>query len=129
MTFEAALETPALVYDEVALTVDLDAARAIADRGGCRLLFSLKACYLRPILERITRAIDGFSCSGLFEVLVAHDIDREPGRILHVTTPAMRPDEASEIGARATHVSFNSLGQWTTLRHYMSKKTSCGIRV
>lgn len=127
MTLEDAIETPALVYDEATLASDLEAARAIADRGGCRLLFSLKACYLPPILERITRIVDGFSCSSLFEVLLAREIESD--KIIHVTSPAIRSNEATEIGAGATHLSFNSLGQWASLRRRMSKGTSCGIRV
>src|SRR4051794_1988394 len=71
---EHSIETPALVYDEATLMSDLEASRAIANRAGCRLLFSLKACYLPPVLERIARVIDGFSCSSLFEVLLAHEM-------------------------------------------------------
>lgn len=121
------IETPALVYDEATLISDLEASRAIADRAGCRLLFSLKACYLPPVLERISRVVDGFSCSSLFEVLLAHEI--RSGGIIHVTAPAIRPDEVAEVGRHATHLSFNSISQWATLYRRVGAAMSCGIRV
>ncbi len=124
---EYSIETPALVYDETTLMSDLEASRAIANRAGCRLLFSLKACYLPPVLERIARVIDGFSCSSLFEVLLAHEMHSRG--MIHLTTPVIRPDEVAEVGRHATHLSFNSLGQWAVLHRRLSAATSCGIRV
>lgn len=121
-------KTPAFVTDENILDGDLRALRKIADEAACKLLYSLKACALSRVLEKVAGYVDGFGCSSLFELKL---IDRVCGRKMpiHLVSPLLKEETLNEIGDRLDYLTFNSLSQWELLRHRVPAMTQAGIRV
>lgn len=122
------IPTPAVVFDESVLREDLDVARRVATLAGCRLLFSVKACYTPEILLLVGAAVDGYSTSTLFETRLAAEL-RAPHHSIHLTAPVVRADDVSELAVLAHQITFNSLGQWMRFHAAIPGETSLGIRV
>lgn len=122
----AAVETPALIYSELELQHASERARAVADAGGCKLLFSIKACALQPVVEAILPFVDGFSCSSIFEARWARSLAARQHAI-HLVSPFLPLPELARHPA-ATHIAFNSVSQFVAARH-ARLPASVGLRV
>ena len=123
--------TPAYVYSERALHALASDARAAADRAGCRLLYTLKACALAPVLRTLAAQVDGFACSSVYEARIARRAARG-GMSLHCYAPAFSDAEMARALAAADFVSLNSFSQLETaarLAAGTSAPPSLGIRV
>ena len=123
--------TPAYVYSERALRALADAARDDAVRAGCRLLYTLKACALAPVLRTLAERVDGFACSSIYETRIASGAARG-GASLHCYSPAFSEAEMARALAAADFVSLNSFSQLETAARLVGgvrPPPSLGIRV
>ena len=123
--------TPAYVYSERALRAMATAARDAADRAGCRLLYTLKACALAPVLRTLAERVDGFACSSIYEARIASGAARG-GASLHCYSPAFPEAEMARALAAADFVSLNSFSQLETAARLVDgvrPPPSLGIRV
>ena len=122
------ISTPAFIVDERTLESDLTQLRKIADKAGCKLLYSPKANSVSTVLEAVGLHVDGFACSSFFELQL---VDRICGAdaTLHLVSPLITNKTLEVFGGRIDHVTFNSLSQWQNLRSKVSPKTSAAIRV
>ena len=123
--------TPAYVYSERALHALASDARDDADRAGCRLLYTLKACALAPVLRTLAAQVDGFACSSVYEARIARGAARG-GMSLHCYSPAFSEAEMARALAAADFVSLNSFSQLDTaarLAASLPAPPSLGIRV
>ena len=125
---DAALETPAFIYDESGIVRLLERAAEIRERTGCRALFAVKSFCFRDALELMTPYLDGFSVSSLFEAKLARSVLGDRGTV-HFTTPGLRPQDAAELGLLCDYVAFNSVGQWRAYRDSLRPSVRCGLRV
>ena len=133
------VDTPAFVYDEGAIHRMLDCAADCRERAGLKLLFAVKSFSFADALEVMAPRIDGFAVSSLFEARLARAVAGEKvmdsrgsgndGRLVNITTPGLRPQDAGEIASLCDSISFNSLNQWDMHREQMKDSTSCGLRV
>ena len=122
------IETPAFVYDEAQLIEDAEIALDAIRGERTHLLFAMKSFAIPGGLEAIATVVDGFHASSLFEARLARDI-LGPGRIVHLTTPGIRPADAEQLFELSDHVSFNSLSQWEQFRDQAVGRTEGGLRV
>jgi len=120
-------DTPAFVYDEVAILKAINSACDLLDES-CKLLFPLKSFSIFEALHSMASLVDGFSVSSLFEAKLARDILGNY-KSVHITTPGLRPDEIPIISELCDYISFNSLSQWERYNKKTGDKTSCGLRV
>jgi carboxynorspermidine decarboxylase len=121
------VNTPAFVYDEAAITAKLELLTDVRHNSGCCILYSVKAASYSALLQRISRFVDGFSVSSLFEARLAHEIlGRREG--IHLVGPGLNQREAAEIADTCDYVSFNSLGQWQRFRS-LATRVNCGLRI
>ena len=104
-----AVETPAFVYDEGRIVKAINDVRKLIGKN-CQLLFPLKSFAIVDGLYLMAPLVDGFSCSSLFESILARDVLRNVGTV-HITTPGYRPDEIDDIANICDYISFNSLSQ------------------
>ena len=123
--------TPAYVYSERGLRALANDARDAANRAGCRLLYTLKACALAPVLRTLAERVDGFACSSIYETRIASGAARG-GASLHCYSPAFPEAEMARALAAADFVSLNSFSQLETAARLVdgvNPPPSLGIRV
>lgn len=108
------------------IEANLQILSAIRRASGCRILYSMKALPLVPVLECLF-ALDGVSASSLFEARLARQVLGE-GADIHLTTPGLRGHEFAELGDLCSHISFNSLPQFQNLNG-LANGYSKGLRV
>ena len=122
------IATPAFVYEEEFIRRRCEHIRQIADKAGCRLLYSLKALTLPWVLELIGAHVQGFSASSLYESIIARDVLKTEGTV-HLTTPGLRPNEVTEISKYCDFLSFNSISQWLRHKDDLAHNLEIGLRV
>lgn len=124
----AALATPAFVFDGAQVGVALEQFAALARRAGLRVLFSVKACALAPLLKLVAERVDGFSVSSWFESRLARSLLDDKGMV-HLTSPGLDARELAAAQEYCTAITLNSLGQWQRLRGNLASGVQAGLRV
>lgn len=124
----ATLATPAYVFDGVQLGVALEQFAALARRADLKVLFSVKACTLAPLLKLVAERVDGFSVSSWFESRLARRVLDDKGTV-HLTSPGLDARELAAAQECCTAISFNSLGQWHRLRDSLTGEVQAALRV
>lgn len=120
--------TPAFVYDEGILSASIDRVRAITDRAGCELLYSLKPFAAGEALKLFVRRVAGFAASSVFEARVAREVLQDTGSV-HLTTPGLQDRDLVEVRELCDYVSFNSLSHFRRFSETLGEGTETGIRV
>jgi carboxynorspermidine decarboxylase len=121
-----AITTPAFVFDQSRLLAMARLLAHLRTRSGCKVLYSIKALPLLPVLELLLPYLDGFSVSSLFEARLAA-LTQSPA--LHITTPGLRREEMAELGGLCSHINFNSLEQFQRLAGSAGSDTALGLRI
>ena len=125
---EAELHTPAFVYDENAILKNLGILSKISKQTNCRVLFPIKTFSISDALDLIASKVNGFSVSSLFEAKLAKE-NLGYGKLIHITTPGIRPDEINDIAQLCDYISFNSLSQLKRFYYQVADQINCGIRI
>jgi carboxynorspermidine decarboxylase len=122
------INTPAFIFDEKILRLDVGHLRNIADESSCRLLYSPKACSLDPVLNILSEYVDGFGCSSIYELKLVDQIAKIDQSI-HLVSPLINEETIAPFGDRLGYVTMNLLFQWARLRDKISVFTQPGIRI
>ncbi|MBF0194354.1 MAG: hypothetical protein HQL71_07325 [Magnetococcales bacterium] len=122
------LNTPAYIVDEISLQDHVATARDLAQQTDARLLYSMKANSVVPVLKTIAPLVDGMSCSSLLEILLGRKVSGEEGK-LHFVAPGIGVKEATAITNECSSISFNSVAQWNRYQGLLDSGISCGLRV
>ena len=101
---------PAYVYSERVLRAAARGAANVAQAAGCRLLYTLKACAVLPVLRILGERVDGFACSSAYETRLAR-LAARPEQSAHAYSPAFSDSEMADILAAADFLSLNSFSQ------------------
>ena len=120
--------TPAYVYSESLLLAAAERATEIASYAECKLLYTLKACALAPVLETLAPWLQGFAVSSVFEVRVAQAVARA-GQSLHCYSPAYPVQDLEAVLSMADYVSLNSWGQLDEACGLNGGRASLGLRI
>lgn len=112
----ASLErTPAFVLDHAAFKRNLDCIASIQERAPVRFILALKGFAMHALFSEIASVVGGATASSLNEVLLASVHFDE----IHAYAPAYIPREFDTIAERSTHVTFNSIDQFTRHRNQL----------
>jgi carboxynorspermidine decarboxylase len=122
------LETPCFVFDEAVLSAQIDRLTRLARTCGVKPLYSIKACPLGALLERIAPRVDGFSVSSLFEARLARQALGNRGTV-HLTTPGLSAEDAAGLAGICDYLSFNSLSQQRRLAPLLDEGIAIGLRI
>jgi carboxynorspermidine decarboxylase len=122
------LMSPAYVYDQNKIIAALERLAEVKEQSGCFPLYSIKSVNITGLLDIIKPYVDGFSCSSLFEVLLAKEILDE-SQTIHITTPGYRDDEWDVILESTDFVTLNSYTQAKKYSEKINKVASCGLRI
>ena len=120
--------TPAYVYSESLLLAAAERAAEVALYAGCKLLYTLKACALAPVLETLAPWLHGFAGSSVFEVRVAEATARGDQSI-HCYSPAYPVQDLEAVLSMADYVSLNSWGQLDEASGLNGGRASLGLRI
>ncbi len=123
---------PAYVYSERGLRAAANAAANVAQAAGCRLLYTLKACAVLPVLRTLGERVDGFACSSIYEARLAR-LAARAGQTAHIHSPALSDSEMADALGDADFISLNSFSQLAKALRIAdggaAESASLGIRV
>lgn len=113
--------SPCYLLDERLLLRNLKKIKAVRDASDAKVLLAFKGFAMHGIFDWLVDWIDGVSASSLHEVLLSEE---KMGYKAHTYSPAYIPDEFDEILSKSSHITFNSLSQWTL---YKDKTQAAGV--
>ncbi len=124
----SSLRTPAFIYDERIILRNLKSFYQLRSQGICYVFFPIKSFSIFNSLDFMVKYLDGFSVSSLFEAKFAREIAGNV-KVVHLTTPGLRPNEVVPVLELCDYISFNSWQQWQKYRNKAEGRASCGLRV
>jgi len=127
-TFEG-VPTPIYIIEERRLRGNLELIRRVAGEAGVDIILAFKAFALWKTFPVFREYIGATTASSLCEARLARD---EFGSLAHTYSPAYTDAEIDEIARCSSHLTFNSLSQYSRL-HVRAKaanpSVSIGLRV
>ena len=123
------IQSPAYVLEEDLLRRNLALIKQVKEAAGVEIIMAFKAFSMWKVFPVIREYVSHCTASSLYEARLAYE---EFGSLAHTYSPAYTEENFSGILARPSHITFNSLSQYT---HFFpavvanGKKVSCGLRV
>jgi len=117
------------VVDEIRLRKNLDLIRSVKERSGVEIILAFKAFALWKVFPIIREYIPYSTASSLNEARLAFE---EMGNLAHTYAPVYTDKEFPEIAKCSSHITFNSLNQFSHFRPFLEKldrRISCGLRI
>jgi carboxynorspermidine decarboxylase len=126
----ANIPSPCFVLEEELLARNLAIFDRVQKSAPIRVMLALKGFSLFHSFPQIRTTLKGASASSLWEARLAAE---EFGTEVHVYSPAYRDEDVPEILPLASHMTFNSIGQWERFRDQIAAhsphKPSVGLRI
>lgn len=121
--------SPAYILEEDLLRKNLTLIKSVADRAGVEIILAFKAFAMWRSFPIFREYIHSSTASSLYEARLALE---EFGSKAHTYSPAYIEEEFDKIMSCSSHITFNSLSQYT--RFYEKVKQSghnisCGLRI
>lgn len=121
------IPSPCYVLEESKLIRNLELINSVQQRAGITIILALKGFAMFSVFPIIKKYLRGTTASSLFEAKLGRE---EFGGELHLYSPVYQDKEFPEIVKGATHISFNSLGQWSQFKEKTYKaQVSPGLRI
>jgi carboxynorspermidine decarboxylase len=121
----AALPSPCFVLEEARLRKNLELLAEVQRRSGAQIICALKGFALYGSFPLVRQYLPGVTASSLAEALLGLE---EFGGEVHAYCPAYIPRDFDAIARIASHVSFNSISEYTRWRDHLHG-ASPGLRV
>jgi carboxynorspermidine decarboxylase len=129
-TILTTIPSPCFVLEEQLLARNLAIFDRVQAAAPIRIMLALKGFSLFHSFPQIRTTLKGASASSLWEARLAAE---EFGTEVHVYSPAYRDEDVPEILPLASHMTFNSIGQWERFKHQIAahtpRKPSVGLRI
>jgi carboxynorspermidine decarboxylase len=126
----ANIPSPCFVLEEQLLARNLAIFDRVQAAATIRIMLALKGYALFHSFPQLRTTLKGASASSLWEARLAA---AEFGTEVHVYSPAYRDEDVPEILPLASHMTFNSIGQWERFRDLVAghppRKPSAGLRI
>ena len=123
------MNTPYYLLEERLLRRNLALIKQVADEAGVEIILDFKAFALWRTFPIFREYISHTTASSLYEARLATE---EFGSKAHTYSPAYTEEEFPQIMACSSHVTFNSLSQFTRFLPMVEaagNPVSCGLRV
>ena len=123
--------SPAFVVDEVAVRRNLEVLADIKERSGARILLALKAFSMWSLAPLISKYLDGYCASGLWEARLAKEHFRGP---ISTYSPAYKAEDLAELIDISNHITFNNptqIDRWKNdfNQNFVLDSSEIGLRV
>ena len=125
----ADVQTPVYIIEENLLRANLSLIRDVAQRANIDVIMAFKAFALWKTFPIIREYIGATTASSLSEAKLAYE---EFGAPAHTFSPAYTSDEIDEIARCSSHLTFNSLSQYSNMSERARRANpdlSFGLRV
>ena len=123
------VQTPMYIVEENLLRDNLSLIRDVAQRADVEIIMAFKAFALWTTFSIVREYINSTTASSLSEARLAYE---EFGAPAHTFSPAYTDSEIEQIAKCSSHLSFNSLSQYTRMREKAREanaQLSFGLRV
>ena len=123
------VQTPVYIVEENLLRDNLSLIRDVAQRADVEIIMAFKAFALWKTFSIVREYINSTTASSLSEARLAYE---EFGAPAHTFSPAYTDSEIEQIAKCSSHLSFNSLSQYTRMREKAREanaQLSFGLRV
>jgi carboxynorspermidine decarboxylase len=123
------IPSPCYVLDEAALIKNLSLIKSVSERAGAHIIVALKGFSMYHVFPLLKKYLSGATASSLHE---ARLIAEEMGCKAHSYSPAYKPEEFEDIMNYSSHITFNSLSQFNSLKDRVlghKDKISMGLRI
>src|SRR5690606_35274015 len=121
----AAAPSPCFVLDAARLRANLELLADLSRRSGATILCALKGFAMYEAFPLVRQYLAGVTASSLAEALLGLE---EFGREVHSYCPAYIDADFDAIARIASHVTFNSIGEYTRYRARL-RDASPGLRI
>lgn len=123
------LPSPCYVIDEGRFRKNLALIKHASDESGAEIILAFKGFAMWGIFPILTEYVKGAAASSVNEARLCFE---EIGSPAHTYSPVYKEDDFESILKFSSHVTFNSLDQYTkysTVLKKYSKKISPGLRI
>ena len=123
------VQTPMYIVEENLLRDNLSLIRDVAQRADVEIIMAFKAFARWKTFPIVREYINSTTASSLSEARLAYE---EFGAPAHTFSPAYTDSEIEQIAKCSSHLSFNSLSQYTRMREKAREanaQLSFGLRV
>jgi carboxynorspermidine decarboxylase len=124
------IPSPCFVLEEELLARNLAIFDRVQKSAPIRVMLALKGFSLFHSFPQVRTTLKGASASSLWEARLAAE---EFGTEVHIYSTAYRAEDVPEILPIASHMTFNSIGQWEHFRDRVlaasPNKPSPGLRI
>lgn len=120
--------TPAFICDELQITSSCNRFNMLCRSEYIKQLFPLKCHNIIGTLNVISKKLEGFAASSLFEAHLGREILGDT-KSVHFSSPGLRDDEIDALLLLCDGISFNSLSQWDRFKAKALGNVTCGLRV
>jgi carboxynorspermidine decarboxylase len=124
------IPSPCFVLEEELLARNLAIFDRVQQAAPIRVMLALKGFSLFHSFPQVRTTLKGASASSLWEARLAAE---EFGAEVHIYSTAYRAEDVPEILPIASHMTFNSIGQWEHFRDRVlaasPNKPSPGLRI
>ena len=123
------VQTPMYIVEENLLRDNLSLIRDVAQRADVEIIMAFKAFALWKTFPIVREYINSTTASSLSEARLSYE---EFGAPAHTFSPAYTDSEIEQIAKCSSHLSFNSLSQYTRMREKAREanaQLSFGLRV
>jgi carboxynorspermidine decarboxylase len=121
----AATPSPCFVLEEARLRANLELLANVSKRSGATILCALKGFAMYGTFPLVRRHLVGVTASSLAEALLGFE---EFGGEIHAYCPAYIPGDFDAIARVASHITFNSIGEYLRYRERL-QGASPGLRI
>jgi carboxynorspermidine decarboxylase len=123
------IPSPCYVLEEKRLKKNLELIQSIRKEAGVDIIVALKGFSMYHVFPLLKQYLSGGTASSLHE---AQLIFEEMKCKAHTYSPAYKPEEFDQLMSYSSHITFNSLSQYNSLKNRVnnySEKISMGLRI
>jgi carboxynorspermidine decarboxylase len=123
------IPSPCYVLEEELLIKNLELIKSVRQQSGADIIVALKGFSMYHTFPLLKQYLAGATASSLHE---AQLISEEMKCKAHAYSPAYKPEEFDELMSYSSHITFNSLSQFHSLKdrvNNFSEKISMGLRI
>src|SRR5512133_722301 len=121
--------SPSYVIEEERLRSNLELIRDVSQRSGAEVIMAFKGFAMWSVFPIVREYVSGAAASSIHEARLCFE---EMGEPAHTYSPAYRTEEFGKILRYSSHVTFNSLAQYSKFAPVIKKEgshVSAGLRI